>query len=156
MRCLAAVAAAAALAVGASPAQAGVRVNQWDTFTLNERTCSGEQVRLTVRVHFVGIETVAPDDRYIVSGTHLNAVAAKGVTESGERYIFRDGSNSISTNFADPQGGSSFTATIRLRLIHLGGGAADDLVFRALHHVTVNANGDITSSRSSDTGFICS
>jgi hypothetical protein len=128
-------------------AQAEVRANTWERFVLDETTCSGERVTLDVRVHFVGIETTTPNGR-LISGSHLASVAGTATTESGARYVFRDGSNTTSTDasLTGPVGASTFTSTLRLRLMRTGRGGStdDDLIFRALFHVTVNANGDTT------------
>jgi hypothetical protein len=139
----------------AAPAQAGVRVNIWETFTTTEQTCSGDAVTITSRVHFTGVETIAPDGRYIVSGTHLAAPAAEGVTASGERYLMRSGSNSTGTNFEGEQGASTFSATIRFRLAHVGPGEGEDLTLRQVVHVTTTPDGDTTVSFVRSDGFLC-
>ena len=131
----------------ADVALGAVEVNIWERFVITETSCTGEAVTLSGRVHFVRRLTDPRTENSIISGLHLNSVTGSATSASGAKYILRDGSNSSATNFlVDVDSAQTFTATIRFRLIRAGEAPGDDdLLFRALFHVTVNANGETTA-----------
>jgi len=146
-----------ALAASGGVAQGAVEVNERQRFVLNETTCTGELVSLDVTVHFVRRQT-EPSNGGLISGSHLNSVSGIATSASGARYVFRDGSNSHSTNpfLPDPVAAQTSTSTIRLRLMRTGkAAAADDLVFRAVFHFTADANGDVKVEFARSSGFEC-
>jgi hypothetical protein len=90
-------------------------------------------------------ETVTPDGQTQLR-FHYDKFGTAVGSFSGRRYVFNESSHFITTSSAP---GSTFTLPMSIRLI--GQGDAPDMHLHWIMHVTVNANGEITSSLSDGT-----
>lgn len=144
----------AVLAVGAcdtpvapleTPAiSAAVVQNDWGEFDFFIPPCNGEAIDGSGRFHTKISSTVTPSGR--VSGTfHINA-KGKGIGQTtGAKYEWND---AINESFAfDSNDGASFTDTFTRSFRLIGQGNVPDRRFDVTFHVTINANGEMTSSK---------
>jgi hypothetical protein len=136
------------LALLAKPTQ-----GQAVTFTDNERIpftfevtnpCTGELVVGKATQHLVFHVTQDPNGGFHFKG-HSN-VQGRGVSESGAKYVVHESSN-LHDNFrVISKSATNFTFTGTLQFIRQGSAAPeDDFRVKATFHVTINANGEVTS-----------
>jgi hypothetical protein len=146
MSALALAAGLLALALGAKPTQA-----QAETEKINDRAtlegelfneCTGEFVPYEGTEHFVLHITEDASGGFHFRG-HTN-VQVQGVSTSGAKYVAHATSNSHDF-FSESAENFTFTQTVQF--IRQGSETAeDDFQVKGLEHVTVNANGEVTSS----------
>jgi hypothetical protein len=127
-----------------SPISATVVENSRNEFVFFIPPCNGEPVEGTGIFHLLVSSTVAPSGR--VSGTfHINA-KGKGVgLVTGAKYEWND---AINESFSfDSRDGAPFTDTFTQSFRLIGQSDVPDRRFDVRFHVTVNANGEVTSFR---------
>jgi hypothetical protein len=101
--------------------------------------CNGETVTITGNGHEVDRVTVNGNTFHI--GTHFDAGGVKGVGQTtGAKYSTNDVFN-LDLNLA---AGANETVGEDFHLI--GQGQVPNFVLHTLFHITINANGDVTSS----------
>jgi hypothetical protein len=132
----------------AKPAQA-----QAQTDHFNERVpiafvvpnpCTGELITVEGTQHFVFNSTVTENGMFHFQG-HSN-IQLQGVSESGAKYVLHQTQNSHSNFDVFSDSADNFTSTTTLQFIRQGSETAeDDFQQKVLVHVTINANGDLTS-----------
>jgi hypothetical protein len=147
MSALALAAGLLALALEAKPTQAQAeiieRINDRDTIEgelFNE--CKGEFVSYEGTSHFVlHIKEDASGGFHIKAHTNIQV---HGVSTSGAKYVAHEIDNSH--NFFS-ESADNFTFTQTAQFIRQGSETSeDDFQAKGLTHVTVNANGEVTSS----------
>jgi len=144
---LAMVLAAAVLAVVAKPAQAqpGTIINERQpvAFTV-VNPCTGEEVFIegTQHINFHFFEDAN-------GGFHFrghNNLQAQGVSDSGAKYVVHDSVNAHDNFRAFSESATNFTFTWTQHVIRQGSTTpTDDFVLKIVTHVTMNANGEVTS-----------
>jgi hypothetical protein len=102
-------------------------------------SCSGETVTISGQSHVLVHTTT--NDNHTTFETHIQ-FHLNGTSAGGTRYIANEEVNSITNTSTN--GAQVFNSTGQLHLIAQG--SADNLVVRTTIHVTVNANGQITST----------
>jgi hypothetical protein len=146
MSVLALAAGLLALALGAKPTQA-----QAENFMINDRDtiegelfneCTGEFVSYEGTEHFVFHITEDASGGFHVRA-HTN-IQVHGVSTSGAKYVAHEIDNS---HEFFSQSAENFTFTQTVQFIRQGSKTSeDDFQVKGLEHVTVNANGEVTSS----------
>jgi len=134
------------LALQAKPAQA-----QAETGTFPQRfsfagtlinPCTGETFFVEGTQLFLFHTTLDAD-----GGEHFNVnstIQAQGVSDSGVKYVFQETGPTHIKNALDSA--NTFTSTDTGRFIRQGSTTPeDDFVVKIMSHVTINANGELTS-----------
>jgi hypothetical protein len=135
------------LALQAKPAQA-----QAETSTSTER----------VPFTFTGLTNPCTGETFFVEGTQLlvfhstldadggehfyvdSTFEGRGVSDSGAKYVFHE-TNPTHTKLA-PDSANNFTSTATGSFIRQGSATPeDDFVIKLMDHITINANGEVTS-----------
>lgn len=101
-------------------------------------SCSGETVIISGESHVL-VHTTS-NDNHTTFETHIQ-FNLSGEGASGTRYVADETVDSITNGGV---GAQTFTSVGQLNLVSQG--SADNLVVRTTIHVTVNANGEITST----------
>ena|SRR5215211_6080119 len=132
----------------AKPAQA-----QAQTDHFNERVpisgvfvnpCTGEEVTYEGTIHLVFQRTEDASGGFHFKG-HQN-IQVQGVGTSGAKYVILETNNQQQNFDVFSESASSFTSTDTFQVIRQGSETAeDDFQGKATFHVTVNANGEVTS-----------
>jgi hypothetical protein len=132
---------------------AGMALAQATTDTFNDRSplagevinpCTGELVLFEGTTHFVFHRTVDAGGGFRFKG-HEN-LQAKGVSDSGAKYIVHEVGNDQENFDVFSDSADNFTLMGTLQYIRQGSETAeDDFQAKLLVHVTVNANGELTS-----------
>jgi hypothetical protein len=132
---------------------AGMALAQATTDTFNDRIpftsefinpCTGELVPVEGTQHLVFHRTEDADGGFHFRG-HEN-LQAKGVSDSGAKYVVREGFNSQDKFDVFGESATNFTFMATLQFIRQGSETAeDDFQAKVLSHVTINANGEVTS-----------
>jgi hypothetical protein len=158
MSALALAAGLLALALGAKPTQA-----QAENFKVNDRftgegaflnTCTGEFVSYEGTEHFVIHITEDASGGFHFRG-HTN-VQAQGVSTSGAKYVAHSISNSHDKFDVFSESAENFTFTQTLQFIRQRSETSeDDFVLKQVEHVTLNANGEITSVVEKSNEVVC-
>jgi hypothetical protein len=148
MAALALAAGLLALALGAKPAQAQAEtdtVNDWITIEDEEfNPCTDEMFFIEGTSHFVFHITEDASGGFHIRG-HVNA-QHQGVSESGAKYVAPHTSNNHQKIDVFSESASNFTHTSTLQFIRQGSETSeDDFEITERSHVTVNANGEVTS-----------
>jgi hypothetical protein len=117
---------------------AAITANYWDDFDFFIGPCNGEPIDGSGKVHFKDTATFAQNGSVHLT-FHINA-KGKGVGQvTGVKYEWNDAINE-SPNIAPP-----FTNTWTRRFRLIGQGQVPDRFLDGIFHVTVNANGEVTS-----------
>jgi hypothetical protein len=135
-----------ALAAGMALAQATTeKFNDRIPFTSESfNPCTGEVVRFEGTQHLVFHSTEDADGGFHFRG-HTN-LQATGVSDSGAKYIVHEGFNSQDKFDVIGESATNFTFMVTLQFIRQGSETAeDDFQAKVLSHVTINANGEVTS-----------
>ncbi len=135
------VLALALLGATAAAVQASTTVNQWDPLnaTTTGDTCIPQAITFTGKGHVLITYTQDANGGY--SGTvHGNLADVKGTDASGNTYTFL---TELESSFTS-NGASTFTAVGDQAIISHG--QATNAYGHVLVHMTVDANGDLTSS----------
>jgi hypothetical protein len=133
-------AAAGVLALTAPQARAGVVFNETQTFsavTFNQ--CNGDIVSVDGTVHEV--DQVTDNGKTVHLGQHLNFNVSGVGLPSGAIYSNANEQVNFELNIAK---GTTLTQVVNFRLIAQG--QTPNVVLHALQHITVDANGNVTSS----------
>ena len=128
-----------------TPASAALEYNEQIQFTDDFDSCSGERILVNGTQHIVG--------RFIKDGTgklHFgftrNTYGAGTGQISGEAYILTDAVTRTSFEIM-PGEPRIFMQQYHARLMRQGEAVSDDdTLIHFLSHITVNANGDVTTS----------
>jgi hypothetical protein len=133
-------------AVAGSPA-----LGQASTVTTNETVpftsglfnpCNGDQVTFSGTLHVTNTMTTDTNGGTHLK-THINYQNVTGTgTPSGITYNVRTVSNEVSNDADGPQSNATVISTVKLT----AQGPALDFYLRTVIHVTVNANGETTST----------
>jgi hypothetical protein len=156
MSALALAAGLLALALGAKPTQAQAensKVNDRFTFEGREllNPCTGEVVSYEGTEHFVFHTTEDASGGFHIR-SHTN-VQAQGVSTSGAKYVAHSIDNSHDF-FSESAENFQFTSTVQF--IRQGSETSEeDFVLKQVSHVTVNANGEITSLVEKSNEVVC-
>ena len=137
------------LALLASPAQAQAETttdhvrNTFNGFVINP--CTGEELFLEGTQNLVAHIT-----RDANGGVHIKShrnVEATAVSASGAKYVAHQTQNDELSARGDSESATTFTLTNTLQFIRQGSATPtdDDFVIKEVTHLTVNANGEITS-----------
>jgi hypothetical protein len=117
-----------------------VTLNQRVPFTtFYDNPCNGELIEFHGFLHNLSRETPDGSGGFHI-GMHYN-LTVRGVGESGARYVGTE-AQTVVVNAQPP---FPFTQTVTLHTNVLGRGAAPDFRQHVTFHVTVNANGDVTT-----------
>jgi hypothetical protein len=132
---------------------AGMALAQATTDTFNGRSplafdlinpCTGELVLFEGTSHFVFHRTEDAGGGFHFKGHNNNQ--AKGVSDSGAKYVFHDVGNFQENFRVFSESADNFTLMGTEQVIRQGSETAeDDFQLKLLVHVTINANGEITS-----------
>jgi hypothetical protein len=132
---------------------AGMALAQATTDTFNGRSpftsefinpCTGELVLFEGTSHFVFHRTEDAGGGFHFKGHNNNQ--AKGVSDSGAKYVFHDVGNFQENFRVFSESADNFTSMGTEQVIRQGSETAeDDFQLKLLFHVTINANGEITS-----------
>ena len=108
--------------------------------------CGGEEVLFSGRANIVTHVTVGPDGEFLLSVSHVNLQQVKGVTASGDRVVLTDASNQISNIRQLSENEFSAVATSQIHGTLITRGSEINTVAEILFHITINANGETTST----------
>jgi hypothetical protein len=132
---------------------AGTALAQSETETFNDRVpiegrlfnaCTQEFVTYEGTQYFVLHITEDPNGGFHVKGHFHNQI--QGVSTSGAKYVTHQTENNHQYFDVFSESGSNFTFTQTTQVIRQGSEtSADDFQAKGLMHLTVNANGEITS-----------
>jgi hypothetical protein len=136
---LIAVACVAALAPKANAEASSTTENVTVPIDFIATSCSGETVTISGESHVLVHTTTS--DNHTTFETHIQ-FHLDGTSASGTRYIANETVDSITNTSTG--GAQVLNSTGQLHLIAQG--SADNLVVSTTIHVTVNANGEITST----------
>jgi hypothetical protein len=112
-----------------------------DTFRFYTGGCTGEPVLIEGTLHTVAHTTIDANGGYHTKFQYNLKGQGEGL-DSGDKYLYNDtfGYNVNST------GAINQTQTETFKITSQGSGSAtDDLQGKVLYHVTVNANGEVTT-----------
>jgi hypothetical protein len=123
-------------------AQYGPGSSSRSTFNETFDTCTGESVQIQGTVHMVSHTTTDANGRSHTT-FHLD-IQGRGESASGAKYVFHQ----VVTQHVNSSGPPPFNVTLTQssKLIRQGSAnPTDDLTFKLLVHLTVNAQGESTS-----------
>ena len=133
--------AVAALTVPVAAAPATQEIVLVDQYVIND--CNGEFVHLVGNLHLV---TKVTEDGaggfHILSRVNRQGMSGVGLT-TGAKYQASGGNNLIFNYKVEPPFPYEWTNVVKYNLI--GQGKVDDLTMHSTVHITVNANGEVTS-----------
>jgi hypothetical protein len=139
------------LALLAKPTQANAQTehfNEWVPIaSLIANECTGEPVSIEGTVHVVGTTTQDAAGGTHVQG-HTNFVGQGVGIASGAEYVVREVQNTHGNihDFEGDQAPANFTQPYTFHVIRKGSAMPeDDFLLHMVFHITVNANGEVTS-----------
>jgi hypothetical protein len=136
------------LALPASPAQAqpDQMFNERLPFAFTTvHSCTNEEVSIEGTQHLIFFTNEDANGGFHFKGH--NNLQATGVSASGAKYVIRESLNNHNNFNEFSESASNFTMTDSFHMIRQGPATAteDEIVVKVVFHVTVNANGEVTS-----------